>query len=63
MGPLPKRKTSHGRHRRRRFEQTRLHPPHLVTCENCGEMKRPHTVCPSCGYYKGREVIEVEKKE
>lgn len=26
-------------------------------CPNCGELKRPHHICPSCGYYDGREVI------
>ncbi len=26
-------------------------------CPNCGELKRPHHVCPSCGWYAGREVI------
>ena len=27
-------------------------------CPNCGELKRPHHVCASCGYYDGREVVE-----
>ena len=31
----------------------------LIECSNCGEMKRPHHVCASCGYYDGREVTEV----
>jgi hypothetical protein len=22
-------------------------------------MKPPHVVCPSCGYYKGREVVKI----
>jgi len=35
---------------------------HLVQCSNCGEMRLPHTVCPNCGFYKGREVVEVERK-
>ena len=26
-------------------------------CPSCGELKRPHHVCPSCGFYAGREVI------
>ena len=25
-------------------------------CPNCRALKEPHRVCPSCGYYKGREV-------
>jgi len=29
-------------------------------CPNCGELKRPHHVCSSCGYYDGREVITAE---
>jgi large subunit ribosomal protein L32 len=35
-------------------------------CANCGELKRPHHVCASCGHYDGREVsaraaeVEVE---
>ncbi len=27
-------------------------------CSECGELKRPHHVCSSCGQYKGREVLE-----
>ena len=34
----------------------------LAECPNCHEKKMPHRVCPKCGYYKGREVIEVESK-
>jgi large subunit ribosomal protein L32 len=28
------------------------------TCENCGEMKQAHTVCPQCGHYDKKEVIK-----
>jgi large subunit ribosomal protein L32 len=28
-----------------------------IECPNCGELKRPHHVCPSCGHYDGREVV------
>ncbi|WP_147124896.1 50S ribosomal protein L32 [Shimia ponticola] len=26
-------------------------------CPNCGELKRPHHVCASCGHYNDREVV------
>jgi len=26
-------------------------------CSNCGELKRPHHVCPSCGHYDSKEVV------
>jgi large subunit ribosomal protein L32 len=29
----------------------------FAECANCGEMKRPHHLCPACGYYDGREVV------
>lgn len=61
MGPLPKRKISKGRRDRRRAHHA-LKSAQLVQCNNCGEMRLPHTVCPSCGYYQGREVITIEKE-
>lgn len=59
MPPLPKRKVSRGRRNRRRAHHG-LRPPHLIACTNCGEAHLPHRVCPNCGHYAGREVIEVE---
>ncbi|GEM_PF-33692 len=26
-------------------------------CSNCGELKRPHHVCPSCGHYADKEIV------
>jgi large subunit ribosomal protein L32 len=26
-------------------------------CPSCGELKRPHHVCPACGSYNDREII------
>jgi large subunit ribosomal protein L32 len=62
MVPLPKRKLSKGRRDRRR-SQDALVATHLVQCSNCGEMRLPHTVCPKCGYYQGREVVSKEEKK
>lgn len=55
--PNPKR-----RHSKMRKNKRRAHD-HLVSsslseCPNCHERKMPHQACPSCGYYKGREVID-----
>ena len=33
----------------------------LSECPNCHEKKMPHRACPKCGYYKGREVLDVEE--
>ena len=60
MAPQPKRKLSKGRRDRRRAHDF-LTTSNLVQCSNCGEMRMPHTVCPSCGHYQGREVLAVEK--
>ncbi|MDH3943308.1 MAG: 50S ribosomal protein L32 [Anaerolineae bacterium] len=61
MPPLPKRKISKGRRDRRRAHHA-LQPRTLIACTNCGESRLPHHVCPHCGFYKGREVIDVEKE-
>jgi ribosomal protein L32 len=26
-------------------------------------MRLPHTVCPKCGHYKGREVVNMEEEK
>jgi len=30
-------------------------------CSHCEAMRVPHTVCMSCGYYRGRKVIDQVK--
>lgn len=59
MGPLPKRKVSKGRRNRRRAHDS-IGVPKLVDCSNCRTPMLPHRVCPSCGYYKGRRIIDVD---
>jgi large subunit ribosomal protein L32 len=62
MPPQPKRKHTSGRRDRRRAHDA-LEARNLVTCSNCGEMRLPHTVCPNCGHYRSREVINKEEKK
>jgi large subunit ribosomal protein L32 len=54
------------RHTKSRRNKRRMHifldSPNLVECPKCGQAMLPHTVCPNCGYYKGREVINVLEK-
>ena len=56
--PNPKRRHSRARRDKRRAHDA-LTRPILSQCPNCHEAKLPHRVCPHCGQYKGREVIEV----
>lgn len=62
MTPQPKRKISPGRRDRRRAHHA-LKTLNLVICNNCGELRRPHRVCPNCGFFKGREVMEVKEEK
>ena len=57
--PLPKRRHSvtRGRKRRTHYKMT---VPAQSQCPQCREVKPPHQVCPHCGFYKGREVMEIE---
>ena len=56
---VPKRKTSKMRLRTRKAAN-RWHATQLGKCGQCGSTLRPHTVCPACGYYNGRQVKTVE---
>ncbi|MDA0577800.1 MAG: 50S ribosomal protein L32 [Verrucomicrobia bacterium] len=56
---VPKRKTSKSRKNQRK----RSHRTSVTTgtrCTQCGGLRRPHRVCPACGYYGGRQVVTVE---
>ena len=39
----------------------------ISTCTHCKQSILPHTICQNCGYYKGRQIIDVlaklDKKE
>ena len=58
---VPKRKTSKSRRDKRRSHHA-LKMPHYISCPNCGEPILPNRVCPHCGYYKGRKVLNLEEE-
>ena len=62
MPPHPKRKHTSGRRDRRR-SQDALTAQTTVACSNCGEMRLAHHVCPNCGHYKGKEIVEVKEEK
>jgi large subunit ribosomal protein L32 len=39
-----------------------LKKPSFTKCPKCGKFTLPHMVCPNCGYYKDKEIIDVLKK-
>jgi large subunit ribosomal protein L32 len=59
---VPKFKTSKARTRRRQSINMKLVAPTLVECGNCGNRILLHRVCPKCGFYRGRQVVEPKAK-
>jgi len=63
---VPKKHTTKGSCNQKRMH-IHLASPALTTCPKCGKPARQHMVCKNCGFYKGKEVIDVmaklEKKE
>jgi LSU ribosomal protein L32P len=39
-----------------------LEKPNMTVCKKCGKPVMSHIVCPACGFYKGKEVIDVLSK-
>lgn len=63
---VPKRKKTSSSVKQRRMHQF-LVATTLGACPKCSKPRKLHTVCPNCGFYKGKEVVNVlaklEKKE
>lgn len=59
---VPRNRLSNARKNKRRAHHA-VAATSLSNCRNCGEAHRPHSVCSSCGYYKGRAVVEMQEAE
>lgn len=57
---VPKRKKSKSRTRMRRASVSKARLTTVKACPQCGALQQSHRVCPSCGYYKGRQVLTVQ---
>jgi len=61
---VPKKATSVSRKGKRRAGQHhKLYRKHPISCPNCGDFTLPHSVCPSCGTFKGMEVVKIKVAE
>jgi large subunit ribosomal protein L32 len=54
---VPKKRTSRTRRDKRRA-QHKAEKARLNACPRCHSPRLPHRVCPTCGTYKGREVVK-----
>lgn len=58
----PKKRHSKARTRTRRsVYYNSLSAPKMMECPNCGGTKLRHRACPTCGHYRGRQVIETSE--
>ena len=56
---VPARRTSKTTKRMRRTH-FKLNVTGLTKCSNCGATIVSHRVCPECGYYDGKQVVDVK---
>ena len=55
---VPKKRTSKRRKGMRRANDYLTFSERVTTCSNCGADVLLHHVCETCGYYKGKKIIE-----
>lgn len=56
---VPKKKKSKSKTRSRRAAAWPLAAPARSTCPRCSATKLPHRVCGTCGWYHGRQAVDV----
>jgi large subunit ribosomal protein L32 len=61
MGGVPKKRHTSGSRNQRRMHLF-LKQPNLIVCAKCGKPVKSHIACPACGFYKGKEAIDVLSK-
>jgi large subunit ribosomal protein L32 len=57
---VPKQKKTRSKRDMRRSSNSKPESANLAVCPQCHEAKLSHHVCPHCGYYKGKQAVEVE---
>lgn len=54
---VPKRKTSQSKTSSRKSANMKKTATNISLCPQCHEAKLPHRVCPNCGFYDGKDVV------
>jgi len=62
MPQEPKKRHSRARQGKRRAA-IKLGIRSTILCSNCQKPILPHIICKNCGFYKGQEVVNVNKKK
>ena len=57
---VPKRRHSNARTGTRRAHDAKK-PKELSFCPQCSSPVPSHTVCPKCGHYAGRKIVDVKE--
>ncbi|MEQ8791004.1 MAG: 50S ribosomal protein L32 [Pirellulaceae bacterium] len=57
---VPKRKHSNSRTGKRRSHDGKK-ARQLTACPRCSTVVPTHVICPTCGHYMGRTVVEMEE--
>jgi len=58
---LPKKKMSRARRHKRRG-CLKIKTPVLTLCASCQKAIPGHIACPFCGHYKGKMILDLEKR-
>ncbi len=54
---VPRNRTSNARKNSRRSHHAKV-AKNATACSNCKKMRLSHKVCPHCGYYAGRLLVD-----
>lgn len=57
---VPKRRHSNSRSGKRNSHNA-VKPKQLPHCPQCGTKVPTHVICPNCGFYQGRTLVETEE--
>ncbi len=50
-------------HTKNRRSHHALTAPEMTACKNCSGLHRPHHMCLHCGFYNGRQVMDLKSKK